>query len=195
MGMFQLGKGTAKLAYGGAVSSIAALSMLTFATQAAAHEVRPAIADLTLSGDSARFEVILALEALVAGIDLAGVSDTDTAPQAEAYDALRALPPAKLRAEFETAWPGLRDGFVFEFGDTRVTPRLAEVNVAEVGNLELPRDSQLVLDIDLPAGDAPLRAGWVAEYGPLIVRQISDDDDGGYSGYLTEGRLTDPIER
>lgn len=153
------------------------------------------MADVTVSPDVATFDVVLAIEALVAGIDLEGLSDTDESPQSVEYDRLRQLGPDVLRAEFDAAWPEIRDGFVFDVDGTRVTPEIANVEIPEVGNVELPRDSLLSLTAPLPPGDAPVQVGWTAEYGPLVVRQIGAAEDEGYSGYLTNGALSDPLPR
>ncbi|MBV0912625.1 HupE/UreJ family protein [Anianabacter salinae] len=195
MASIRSGSIMAKLVYRRVVSSILLALALTFAAPSGAHEVRPAIADLTLEGSTARIQVTLALEALVAGVDLQGLSDTDESPNAARYDRLRALPPADLRAALDEAWPDIRDGFVFEVDGARLVPQIVETDIPPVGNAELPRDSVLTIAADLPPGDAPLQVGWIAEYGPLVVRQQGAGDGEGYSGYLTGGQLSDPIPR
>ena len=67
---------------------------LVAATTAAAHEVSPAIADLTVTDGSAEFELAFSAEAVIAGVDLEGVQDTNATDQAAEVDSLRALPPA-----------------------------------------------------------------------------------------------------
>jgi hypothetical protein len=68
---------------------------------------------------------------------------------------------------------------------------VADIDVPEVGDVALSRTSTVRLTGTLPPGDAPLVIGWSADLGPLVVRQRNVD--GGYSGYLVSGALSDPI--
>ena len=77
--------------------SSAVLIWITSLSPVSAHEVLPSIADMTQEGDSLTFDVRLNLESFIAGIDQTEVIDTNAAPQAETYDALRALNAADLR--------------------------------------------------------------------------------------------------
>ena len=75
---------------------------------ASAHEVVPAIADMSASDGTLRLELRMNAEAFVAGIDLDSVVETDTAEEMARYEALRALDPAALEAEVRTwaaDWP------------------------------------------------------------------------------------------
>lgn len=189
-----------KLALRRAVSSAlaAALALLIcagLARQAAAHEIRPAIADVTVGADEVRIDIVLVLESMVAGIDLQGIGDTNEAPEAETYDALRALPPEELRAAFLDRWADLRAGFRLTAGATALTPEIAGLEIAEIGDVELARDSLLSLTAALPPDGTPVTVGWVAAYGPLVVRQVGQEGEEGYSGYLTGGQISAPLPR
>ncbi len=159
---------------------------------ARAHEVRPAIADVTVGPAQIDIVVRLSAEAILAGIDLSGVSDTNEAPQAAQYDALRKLPPDKLEMRWSELWPQIRKGFTVKAGRP-VTLNLSQVTVPPVGDLDLPRDTTVVLTGQLPPDGSPVVFGWAAEYGALVVRQ--GDKETGYSAYLTGGQTSAPLPR
>lgn len=173
---------------------VSMLSFITFVSEAPAHEIRPAIADATLSPQRVELEITLSAEALVAGIDLEGLEDTNNAPEAEAYDALRALSDDEFGALVQEAWERLRDGVIVDAGGERVLLALDSVTVAPQADLELPRDTLLLLSADLPENGADVQLGWIAAYGPIIVRQMGGGDD-AYAGFLDGGALSDPLPR
>jgi hypothetical protein len=75
---------------------------------AAAHEIRPTIADVEVGRDQVSISLRIALEPLIAGIDLSSVDDTNDAPEAAIYDRLRALGPEALEAAFRMHGRGCR---------------------------------------------------------------------------------------
>ncbi len=175
------------------VVSIAQL--FNFSSETAAHEVRPAIADVSLSADRIEIEIKLTAEPLVAGINLEGLQDTNDAPEADEHDQLRALPVAEFEQRFREAWPGLQDGFFVEGADGANVPlALDQLETEPRTDLELPRDTVLRLSAVLPADGGDIRFGWQAEFGPIIVRQLGGGDD-AYAGFLDKGALSDPLPR
>lgn len=158
-----------------------------------AHELRPSVVDVTVTDDRIRLELQTVIEPFVAGINQAEILDTNEAPEAERHDNLRGMEPDALRAEIENAWRELRKGFRITSGGTDVELEIVEITVPPVGNTELPRDSQLVLQGVLPPGDAPVTVGWVPDFGSLILRQ--GDADTGYSAFLSNGDLSAPLPR
>lgn len=162
-------------------------------TPAQAHEVRPAVADASIEAETLTLDISVTLEALVAGINLAGIDDTDDAPQAARYDALRALGPDDLRAALEASWPYIQGSFRLSAGETPLTPEITGVSIPPVGDIDLPRDSRLTLSAPLPDDDSPVTIGWSAANGPLILRQISGE--ASYDAYLTGGAQSDPLPR
>ena len=155
--------------------------------------MRPAIADVTVTAETVRLDILLALEPMIAGIDLALISNTDEAPEAAAYDALRALTPEALEAAFREVWPELKGGFKID-ADGPVTPEIARIKTAEVGEVSMPRFALLSLEAALPPGEAPVTVGWQASFGPLVVRQTEGGAD-AYSGFLTGGAVSAPLPR
>jgi hypothetical protein len=96
------------------VLSSAMLMISTWACDIQAHELRPAIANVEISQTEIQIELLLTVETLLAGIDLTEISDTDDAPEAEIYDALRALSDTTLAARVRSDWPRLVKDFVLD---------------------------------------------------------------------------------
>ena len=161
---------------------------------AKSHEVRPAIANVEVSAESVQIDILVTLEALVAGLDLAELTDTNDSPLADRYDALRGAEPAALEQAFRQAWPLISPGINLKAGATAVPMAITGIEVDPIGNIDLPRDSLLRLAADLPPDDSPVTLGWDRAYGPLVVRQVLPEG-GGYSGYLTGGEDSEPIPR
>ncbi len=175
-------------------AAVSIVCLLTFANFAAAHEVRPAIADVTLSGDQVTIDIRLTSEPLIAGINLQGLQDTNDAPEAELYDALRALDPDALIARLRAAWPELQGKITVKAGEISVPLELGEISVDDPGDLELPRDTIAQLTGALPDDQSDVLVGWDASFGPIIIRQ-SAEGDAAYSGYLENGDLSAPLPR
>ncbi len=174
-----------------AILSSAAALWLALAGAAAAHEVLPAIADMTETDGTLAFEVQANIESFVAGIDLAAVADTNAAPEAETYDVLRALEPAELEERFRAFWPQMAGNITIRAGDTAVLPELTGVEVPEIGNVELLRPSVIRFTATLPGGAQSVQVGWDARYGALVLRQ--QGVEAPYDGYLEEGAVSPPI--
>ena len=172
------------------VSTVLAV-WLASALPARAHEVLPAIADMEQSGDQLNFDVRLNIESFIAGIDLAETDDTNDAPQADQYDALRALAPATLQDRFDAFWPEMADRINITIDGTPVTPTLVATEFGEIGNVETVRETQIQFTAALPDGAETVQVGWAKEFGTLVLRQ--QGVDAPYDGYLEAGALTDPI--
>ena len=158
-----------------------------------AHEVQPAVADLTIDGDRVEISIRMTLEAPLAGVDLEGLADTNNAENANEYDRVRALSPLELGEMLSSQWASIASRITLRSGDTALEPLRQGVEIPEVGNVELPRFSTLLIAADLPADGAPVVFGWDASLGNLIIRQMGVED--GYTAYLTNGALSDPIQR
>jgi len=183
-----------------------------FSMLALAHEIRPAVADLSLShaaggdgetGASSRLHINIDLnvELFLAGLDASQVSDTDEAPQGAKYDALRHLPAAELAAEFTARWPEFKQslsglaGYAAD-GDFRPLDfQLQTITVEDDPAISLPRSSKLVISAMLDPADKSVRFGWAANLGPLVVRQQDPKKapETLYTGYLEPGAITAPI--
>jgi len=187
-----------KLACGWLQSSLQIISLtflLVFINiPAAAHEIRPAIADVTVNSDRVQLDIQITLEALIADLDLTGLSDTNDSPLVLRYDALRDKTPADLELSFRQAWPDIARRIRLRAGNTRLSLNIENIVIDPIGDVELPRDSLLSISAPLPKDDSPITLGWSERYGPLVVRQFLAEG-GGYSGYLTQGEGSAPIPR
>lgn len=181
------------LGLGGRVA-LAGLLSVVLAAAASAHEVQPAVADVEVGARSVEISLTAAVEPLVTGIDLGAVTDTDVSPLAALNDRLRALPPAELEAALTEAWPGIAARITLRAGDTELAPDLTAIDVPQVGDVALRRDSTMLLTATLPDDGTAVVFGWDASLGGLIVRQVTAAGD-GYSDYLTGGALSEPMPR
>jgi hypothetical protein len=170
------------------------MALLLAGVAASAHEIRPTIADVEVDAREVRMSLRLTLEPLIAGINLEGLEDTNAAPEAAIYDQLRAQDSAALEAAFRAAWDRIAGGVVIDVGGTRMSPEIVGMTVPDVGDVELPRDSVLILRADLPEGSAPVQIGWDAGYGTLVLRQVGGGEE-AYEGFLTGGALSEPLPR
>ena len=161
---------------------------------AAAHEIRPAVANVSVSSARVEVDILLSLEPLIAGIDLTEVQDTNASPLAGSYDVLRADDPTTLVKKFRADWPNIAGAIRLKADGKMLALTLESVEVADELDLSLPRDTLLRLSASLPADESPVTLGWGATYGPLVVRQVLADG-GGYAGYLTGGEDSEPIPR
>ena len=135
-----------------------------------AHEVVPTIADLTVADGRAQMALQINLEAFLAGVDLDTVEDTNEAPQAADYDALRAMDAADLAArapDLLAAWNALP---VLSIDGTPVALSSVSVTVPEGVDPELPRVAEWLLQADAPAGNS-FTVAWPTGGGDLVVRQ------------------------
>ena len=183
--------GSWRMLRAGKVARAAAASMALALTLASvggawAHEVQPAVMDVTVAPETA-IEVVLNAEAILAGVDLSQAEDTDAAAQAEAYDALRALPPEALAERFEAAFPDFARGLTLEgLG----APELVSVAVTPEPDEALPRDTRVAMRAALRA-EAP-RIGWAERYGYVIVRQQEAGED-AFAALLPGGAVSPPL--
>lgn len=157
----------------------------------AAHEVVPAIADLSQDGQTLTLDIRLTLEGLVAGIDLANTTNTNDAPQAERYDSLRTMPPDEFAAVATSFWPDMAKGITLRAGDKALALALENIEVLPAESPDNARDSVLHLTANLPAGAESVTFRWAPEYGGIVLRQ--QGVDAPYTGFLQGGEESAPI--
>ena len=126
------------------------------AEQVRAHEMRPAVAEVTVTLSDIDITLRLTAETLLAGINQSQVSDTDEAPEAEIYDRLRALSDKALTDLVKKRWPELRASFLLEGAGVA---DLVAVDVIAESNLDLPRDTVILLRAELARGQGPVAFG------------------------------------
>ncbi len=179
------------------LAPLVALSILLFVISPIslrAHEIDPAISDVAVGQSQVTIEIQIAVESILAEMNLATLTDTTESAESEAYDQFRAMDPAALQAELDRFWPTMAGNIIIDVDGTRVVAELTGVSIPEIGDFELARTSTLTLTADLPGGDAPVRFGWIPEYGELVVRQVGGGED-AYAAFLSGGDLSEPLPR
>lgn len=170
------------------------LALFGLVSTAQAHEIRPAVVDLTFTEDGqARFEIDLNLEALVAGI---GPQHQDTAesPEAERYNALRNLPPDRLRQSFDDFRTRFLDGVsVRDQSGRALETAVTDIEIPPVGDTALARTSTLTVTARPGPGTDAVIWSWQAAFGPNIIRVGLPGGEHGYTEYLAEGAASEPI--
>lgn len=156
-----------------------------------AHEIRPALVSVTFPSDT-RYDVELSLnlEALLAGVSPQH-RDTNESPNAQRYDALRALAPEGLRAEVDAFIPRLLDGMHVEFDGVRVRPGLSGIDIPPAGDLAVSRLSNVRFEGVVPAGAESFRWSYAAEFGPNVLRLKRAQDQEITAVWLKEGAASE----
>ena len=176
-------------------ATLTLLALLALSTNARAHEVRPAVADLSLDrGGAYEVSIALNLEALLAGIGPAH-SDTSEAPGSAEYTALRDLSPTGLRRAFDGYAQQFLNGVTLRAGDTRLQPAVVDVHVPPVGDTGLPRLSRIVIGGTLPPDATSVTWAWDAAFGPNVLRVpgANADDPPRFTELLQNGNASDAI--
>ena len=135
-----------------------------------AHEIRPAVATLTLEPDG-RYEiaVVVNIEAVIAAVSPQH-RDTDESPNAREYNRLRALAPDALRTVIEADVARYLDGIELQFDGSPVRPALSSVEIPPVGDVALSRQTVVQLGGAAPAGAKTLAFSY-AEIGRASCRE------------------------
>ena len=165
-----------------------------------AHELRPAIADMTVREDGLMTARIrLNLEALLAGIGPEH-KNTKDAPNAAEYDALRELPPEELRARFERRREEIIRAIELKVDGRRVPLTFVELDVPPVGNTALARTSTLVVAARLPLPAESFTWRWPRLFGDIVLRVALPDRNAAaeerrfvYAGLVRGGAESPPI--
>ncbi|MFT5007281.1 MAG: hypothetical protein ACI8YI_002916 [Paracoccaceae bacterium] len=172
---------------------VSTIAGVTIAQSARSHELRPAIADIEILADQVTLKLVLVLEPVLAGIDLDGLTDTDASPLASKHDELRALTPELLERQLRAIWPDLRKSILLKAGTTNLTLIIDKIDIPNVGNIHLPRDSQLFLLAELPAGNSTVTLNWGKELGLLALRQLGSSAT--YEAMLSGGDTSAELPR
>ena len=160
------------------------------------HEMRPAVADITVSSAQVSVTLRFNAELFLADIDASQIKDSDDAPTAAIYDQMRQLPPAALRDAFVQKWPAFAAQLRAQAGGERLLFKLVDFTSQSDIDISLPRTSTAIITAPMPADATDVRFGWDARLGDLILRQMADpsiDPESLYTGLLNSGSLSPAI--
>lgn len=158
-----------------------------------AHEIRPAIVDLTFPGNGmVRLEMSLILEAALAEIGVEH-EDTDDSPNAESYDEFRRLDQTALATEFELFKERFLEGIRLVAGDAPVPLEVVSVELDPVGDTDFARLSRITLAGALPPGATEVAYSFDPAFGPTVIRVPDDKGAYSFSSYLDDGSPSEPI--
>ena len=164
-----------------------------------AHEIKPVVADISVTPELITVDMTVNLEAIVTEIG-AEHDDTDDSPKADQYNSLRGMSSAELRAELDTYLPqllsqiSLRQESSSEATGKDLKLTLASVDVPAVGDVRLARDTTMVIQADRPPSARAISWTWGEQYGPIILRADNPDTAGEpFTQYLQPGLTSDLI--
>ena len=158
---------------------------------AQAHELQPTIADLTVEAGQAELVFQLNLEALLSGIDLDTIEDTNNAENAQDYDDLRALPADAIAArvpDLLANWNGLP---MLRVDGQTVALQSAALTIPQDVDVELARIAQWRLSAAVPQDASEVVVTWPDGAGAMVLRQQGVDQP--FTGYLSGGESSPVI--
>ena len=171
------------------------VAMLVLWTAAAgAHQLRPAIVTLEFTqGGELALTISLNLEAAIAGIG-AGHENTSESPAADSYDRFRALQPEALGGLFEGFSSKLLERVSLEADGKAVALEVVGVDIPEVGDLALPRVSELRLKGAPPSAVEHLVWRLDSKLGNSVIR-LRDAASGAVLGaeFVIAGEASGPF--
>lgn len=168
--------------------------LLTLSAASMAHEIRPAIIDLTLEENgNYRIDIQTSVETYLAGIG-PEVTDTNDAPQAAIYDRYRAMSGQELTPVFEEFAPDLISGIRFQADGIDINLAEPSLGLTREPDLELARDSVITFTGTLPVGSSSLDWQWDEPFGGSALRVSSAAGEEIYTEYLQPGVATGPFD-
>ena len=153
------------------------LSSVSFPSHA--DVVKPALVEISVNTNgSFSIEVRASIEALLTGIN-SRYKNTKDAPNAQAYDELRALPKEQLLASFQKFEKQFYQQIKLSFDQQPTAFKITALKIPEPGYVKVPRISVISL-----TGEAPVTAKSLSWYYPMSfgdnavrVRQIDETNE------------------
>lgn len=161
------------------------------ASSASAHEIRPAIANVSFTAQTYEIEISVNMEAVIAGVSPKH-ADTDESPNAQRYNRLRSLPAVELQQRIRDFEMTYLAGIVLEFDGARVTPKIKALQVPEVGDTARSRLSLVHLSGSIPPGAREFRWAYSPEFGQSIVRLPAVGGGEMVALWLKSGEKSEP---
>jgi hypothetical protein len=174
-----------------ALSVLALAAVSSSVAPAWAHEIRPAVVNLTFEA-SGRYTIDLGVnvEAMLAGVSPKH-RDTSESPNANRYDQLRALPAEQLRARVDAFMPQLLGGIRLAFSEQPASPRFVAADIPAAGDLAVSRLSHLRLEGTVPVGARTFRWSYAEAFGPNVLRFRRAQDSEVTAVWLKQGEASE----
>ena len=134
--------------------------------------------------DGVQLEIRLNLEALLSGIDLSNISNTDEATQSAEYDFYRAMSETDLKSDFSKIWPSIKTEIKIKQDDEFVALRLENIMVEGQENFDYPRFTTIVFTTSIDPY-RPFSFQWSKSYGEIVLREQGREN--GFTQYLQAG--------
>ena len=166
------------------VTLLIKIIFVSLASNAQSHEVNPAIADILQKKDGVQLEIRLNIEALLSGIDLSNVSNTDEAKQSAKYDFYRGRSEIDLKSDFSKIWPSLETKIKIKQDNELVALKLKNIIVEGQENFDYPRFSTIVFVASVDPY-RPFSFQWSKAYGDIVLRGPGSEN--GFTQYLQAG--------
>ena len=166
---------------------------LFISTAAKAHEIRPAIVDFTFD-ESGLFQLTIQhnLEALLAEIGTAH-DETEESENSNKYNELRKLSPEELNSKFEEFSPKFLQNMQLSFNGEKEPLQILDVDIPEVGDIELARDSIINITGLLPENTDNMSWKWSKDFGNAVLRVGSESEPDLFNSYLVNGDESEQV--
>ena len=152
------------------------LLSLCLAQAVSADIVKPALVEISANTNGrVTVEVRASIEALLTGIN-AQYQNTQDAPTAEEYDALRVLQGEQLHDEFEPFKQEFLNQIVLKADGARINLDIIDVKIPEPGYTKVPRISVITLGGELDQSVRNLQWYYPARFGDNAVRVRQVDE-------------------
>ncbi|MGK0172103.1 MAG: hypothetical protein ACI9W2_003837 [Gammaproteobacteria bacterium] len=158
------------------------------------HEIQPSVIDLLLLKDGHyQVGIQLNLEAIMAKIG-SRHADTDDSANAQSYNRLRRQPPMELTTAFSDFEAEFLKGILIRDAAGHVlTHSVTDLTIAEVGDVELARESTVFLRSVAPVRGEAITWSWDFRYGETIVRAAGEGQNAGFNAFVKAGDRSAPI--
>ncbi len=146
------------------------LVVISLCVPVLADVVKPALVEISVSTDErVEIEIRTSLEALLTGIN-GRYRNTQDAPNSDAYDQLRELPPEALAVAFEAFHDPLLQGLWLEGDGLRIPLEISAVEVGPTGYTKVPRPSVIRLQGRLPRSTQAIQWYYPLAFSDQAVR-------------------------
>ena len=167
--------------------------LLFFIKPSYAHELRPAIANLNIyekdNITNGNLSIRLNLEAIIAEIGVEH-SNTEKSKESKEYENLRNMSSFELLEKFNSKIKSFQNKIYLRSSNSDYNLTLLDVNIPEVGNTNIVRDTIINFDIK-NLKDEDLIFSWDNNLGSIILRVNSADNGALYSELIETGKKSD----